>query len=36
MATFKYSKEPKQRYPGDRKWKDDEIPKQDNNHQKSQ
>lgn len=29
MSSFKYTKEPRQRYPGDRQWKNNDVPKSD-------
>lgn len=34
MNSFKFTKAPMQRYPGDRKWKNEETPKSNDKKQK--
>ena len=36
MAKIKFTQQPKQRFPGDRKWKNEDAPKADNKKAKGQ
>ena len=36
MANVKFTQQPKQRFPGDRKWKNEDAPKTDNKRSKGQ
>ncbi len=36
MANVKFTKQPQQRYPGDRKWKNEDAPKPDDKKSKGQ